>query len=166
MSDSEKEFDRKHQRNAKKLDRLSEELDQLDLTPLSEQVRKVDLVNTGQFVSKVGLKLANILSPQACGGAAQGDGCSGSPCGGLGCTGKDGAPVCGGEECKGFVTAARTALKSAKDLDQEIVAAMKEVDKLSSMVRERQRRQVKADVNVKTPFFVHGEGVGGQKTCK
>lgn len=40
MSDSEREFDRKHQRNVKKLDKLEEELDQLDLTPLSEQVRK------------------------------------------------------------------------------------------------------------------------------
>lgn len=40
MSDSEKEFDRKHQRNVKKVDKLSEELDQFDLAPLSEQVRK------------------------------------------------------------------------------------------------------------------------------
>lgn len=42
MSSSDKEFERRHQRNAKKLDKLSEELDQLDLTPLSEQVRTVD----------------------------------------------------------------------------------------------------------------------------
>lgn len=92
-------------------------------------------------VSKVQLNLANILSLQTCGGAAEGDGCSDSPCGGLGCTGEDGAPKCGGEECKGFVTASHTALKSAKDLDQEIIAAMQEVDKLSSMVRETQRLQ-------------------------
>lgn len=39
MSSGEKEFDRKHQRNLKKLDKLSSELDQLDLSPLSEQVR-------------------------------------------------------------------------------------------------------------------------------
>lgn len=52
MSDSEKEFDRKHQRNEKKLDKLSEELDQFDLTPLSEQVRKALCTktrNTGHF---------------------------------------------------------------------------------------------------------------------
>lgn len=142
MSDSEKEFDRKHQRNVKKLDKLSEELDQFDLAPLSEQVRKALCAKTRKLdVSKVQLNLANILSLQTCGGAAEGDGCSGSPCGGLGCTGEDGAPKCGGEECKGFVTASHTALKSAKDLDQEIIAAMQEVDKLSSMVRETQRLQ-------------------------
>lgn len=39
MSSSEKEFERRQQRNAKKLDKLSEELGQLDLTPLSEKVR-------------------------------------------------------------------------------------------------------------------------------
>lgn len=39
MSGGEKEFDRKHQRNLKKLDKLSSDLDQLDLSPLSEQVR-------------------------------------------------------------------------------------------------------------------------------
>lgn len=41
MSDSQNEFDRKYQRNAKKLDKLSEELGQVDLTSLSEQVRGV-----------------------------------------------------------------------------------------------------------------------------
>lgn len=40
MSLSGKEFDRKHQRNTKKLDKLSEELDQFNLTLLGEQVRK------------------------------------------------------------------------------------------------------------------------------
>lgn len=39
MSSEEKEFDRKHQRNLKKLDKLSSDLDELDLLPLSEQVR-------------------------------------------------------------------------------------------------------------------------------
>lgn len=40
MSEGKNEFDRKHQRNVAKLDKLSAELDQFDLTPLSEQVRK------------------------------------------------------------------------------------------------------------------------------
>lgn len=39
MSSGEKEFDRKHQRNVKKVDKLSSDVDQLDLSPLSEQVR-------------------------------------------------------------------------------------------------------------------------------
>lgn len=71
-----------------------------------------------------------------CGGAAEGDECSGSPCGGLGCAGDDGAPRCGGEGCGGLVTTSQTALKSSKDLDQEILTAMQEVDKLSRMVSE------------------------------
>eukprot|EP00066_Takifugu_rubripes_P007348 XP_003972809.1 PREDICTED: laminin subunit beta-1-like [Takifugu rubripes] len=120
MSSSSKEFDRKHQRNVKKLDKLSEELDQFDLTALSEQT---------------------------CGGAAEGDSCSGSHCGGLGCTGEDGGLRCGGEGCKGFVTASKTALKSAKDLDQDILAAMQEVDKLSSMVWEAKKRANEAKAN-------------------
>ncbi|XP_039998683.1 laminin subunit beta-1b isoform X2 [Xiphias gladius] len=109
LSSGQKEFDRKHQRNLQKMDKLSNELDNVDLSPLSEKT---------------------------CGGAAEGDGCSGSPCGGLGCVGEDGAPRCGGEGCEGLVTTSQTALKSAKDLDQEILAAMQEVDKLSRMVWE------------------------------
>lgn len=52
MSSGEKEFDRKHQRNLKKLDKLSTELDELDLSPLSEQVRNTEATknyNTGCF---------------------------------------------------------------------------------------------------------------------
>lgn len=49
--------------------------------------------------------------------------------------------MCGGEGCKGFMTASRAGLRSAKDLDQEIIAAMQEVDKLSSMVREAPRQK-------------------------
>lgn len=64
------------------------------------------------------------------------DDCSGSPCGGLGCKGKDGeAAQCGGGDCKGLSAASQHALKSAKDMDQQILAAMQEVDKLSRMVR-------------------------------
>lgn len=40
MGRREKDFDRKQQRNLKNLDKLSSELDQLDLSPLSEQVGK------------------------------------------------------------------------------------------------------------------------------
>lgn len=38
LASSQAEFDRKHERNMKKLDKLSTDLDQLDVSPLSEQV--------------------------------------------------------------------------------------------------------------------------------
>uniref|UniRef100_A0A8C9XZY6 Laminin subunit beta-1 n=1 Tax=Sander lucioperca TaxID=283035 RepID=A0A8C9XZY6_SANLU len=120
LSSAQKEFDRKHQRNSQKLDKLSTELDKFDLSPLSKKT---------------------------CGGAAEGDGCPGSPCGGLGCVGEDGAPQCGGEGCEGLVTTSQTALKSAKDLDQDILTAMQEVDKLSRMVSEPNNRANEAKVN-------------------
>ncbi|XP_028254427.1 laminin subunit beta-1b isoform X2 [Parambassis ranga] len=118
LSTSQKEFDRKHQRNTQKLDKLSKELDKFDLSPLSEKT---------------------------CGGAAKGDDCA--SCGGLGCVGEDGAPQCGGEGCSGLVTTSQTALKSAKNLDQEILAAMQEVDKLSRLVWEANVRANEAKVN-------------------
>ncbi|KAK9525878.1 hypothetical protein VZT92_016551 [Zoarces viviparus] len=120
LSAAQKEFDRKHQRNSQKLDKLSSELNTFDLSPLGEKT---------------------------CGGAAEGDGCSGSPCGGLGCVGEDGAPQCGGDGCEGLVTTSQTGLKSAKDLDREILAASQEVDKLSRMVWEANNRANKAKVN-------------------
>uniref|UniRef100_A0A8C9XZI3 Laminin subunit beta-1 n=1 Tax=Sander lucioperca TaxID=283035 RepID=A0A8C9XZI3_SANLU len=121
LSSAQKEFDRKHQRNSQKLDKLSTELDKFDLSPLSKKVRKT---------------------------FSEGDGCPGSPCGGLGCVGEDGAPQCGGEGCEGLVTTSQTALKSAKDLDQDILTAMQEVDKLSRMVSERtNNRANEAKVN-------------------
>uniref|UniRef100_A0A673B996 Laminin subunit beta-1-like n=1 Tax=Sphaeramia orbicularis TaxID=375764 RepID=A0A673B996_9TELE len=118
LKNSQKEFDRKHQRNLQKLEKLDNELDSFDLSPLSQKT---------------------------CGGAAEGDSCS--PCGGLGCTGEDGAPHCGGDGCKGLVTVSETALKSAKDLDQGILAAMQEVDKLSRMVWEAKIHADEAKMN-------------------
>ncbi|XP_070784749.1 laminin subunit beta-1b [Enoplosus armatus] len=120
LRSSQKEFDRKHQRNSQKLDKLSNELDTFDLSPLSNKT---------------------------CGGAAEGDGCSGSPCGGLGCVGEDGAHQCGGEGCGGLAMTSQTALKSAKNLDQEILAAMQEVDKLSRRLWEANTRANEAKVN-------------------
>ncbi|XP_034433503.1 laminin subunit beta-1-like [Hippoglossus hippoglossus] len=120
LSSGQKEFDRKHQRNSQKLEKLSKELEKFDLSPLSEKT---------------------------CGGAADDDGCSGSSCGGLGCVGEDGAPQCGGEGCEGIVTTSQTALKSAKDLDRDILAAMQEVDKLSRLVWEANIRANEAKGN-------------------
>lgn len=43
LSSSQKDFNRKNQRNTQKLDRLSSELDKFDLSPLSEKVRRASL---------------------------------------------------------------------------------------------------------------------------
>lgn len=40
LQSSQKEFDRKEQRNSQKLDKLSTDLDQLELKSLSEKVRR------------------------------------------------------------------------------------------------------------------------------
>uniref|UniRef100_A0A8D3C654 Laminin, beta 1b n=1 Tax=Scophthalmus maximus TaxID=52904 RepID=A0A8D3C654_SCOMX len=104
LSGGQKEFDRRHQKNSQKLEKLSAS-------------------------------------------ANESAGCAGSPCGGLGCVGEDGAPRCGGEGCEGVVATSHTAVKSAKDLDREILAAMQEVDKLSRMVWEANVRANEAKAN-------------------
>ncbi|KAM3858939.1 laminin subunit beta-1b [Diretmus argenteus] len=120
LSSTQKEFNRKHQRNADKLDKLTADLDAFDLSALGEKT---------------------------CGAAGEGADCSSAPCGGLGCVGEDGAPQCGGEGCEGLVTTSQAALKSARDFDQEILSAMQEVDKLSRMVWEAKVRADEAKVN-------------------
>ncbi|XP_051911890.1 laminin subunit beta-1-like isoform X1 [Hippocampus zosterae] len=120
LNGSRKEFDRKHQRNTQKMDKLKNELEKLDLSNLSKKM---------------------------CGTAADGDECAGSACGGLGCAGKDGVARCGGEGCQGLVAITQTALKSAKELDEEILAAVQEVDKLSRTVWEAGNRAREAKVN-------------------
>uniref|UniRef100_A0A3B4BHD9 Uncharacterized protein n=1 Tax=Periophthalmus magnuspinnatus TaxID=409849 RepID=A0A3B4BHD9_9GOBI len=120
LTSSKKDFDRKHQRNLQKMEKLENELNAFDLSS---------------------------LSPKICGGAAEGESCSGSPCGGLSCMSKDGEFHCGGEGCKSLVTTSETALKSANDLDKNIDMAMQEVDKLSKLVWEAKVRADEAKVN-------------------
>ncbi|CAL1568412.1 unnamed protein product [Knipowitschia caucasica] len=120
LSSSKKEFDRKHQRNLQKLDKLDDELNTFDLSPLSTKM---------------------------CGSAVEGESCSGSPCGGLSCMTKDGESNCGGKGCESLMTTSQTALKSAKDLDKDIDAAMQEVDKLSKLVWDAKVRADEAKIN-------------------
>lgn len=47
LSGGQKEFDRKHQRNQKKLDKLSNELKQHELVSLSEKVRNTNKIFSG-----------------------------------------------------------------------------------------------------------------------
>lgn len=47
LSSGQKEFDRKHQRNQKKLDKLSNELKQQELVSLSEKVRNTNKIFSG-----------------------------------------------------------------------------------------------------------------------
>lgn len=67
-----------------------------------------------------------------CGGVSGLDGCG--DCGGLGCVSKDGVSQCGGEGCETIVTQSQEALNKAKNLDQEVLHTLKEVDKLNKMV--------------------------------
>lgn len=140
LSGARKEFDRRNQRNSEKLDKLSAALETLVLSPLSEAVRgaagKIPFI-VKQFHLSERRQSSLSLSLQTCGGAAEGDGCSGSPCGGLGCGGEGGAPRCGGEGCGGLVAASHAALTSARDRDRQVVAAGHEVDELSRLVSQR-----------------------------
>lgn len=67
-----------------------------------------------------------------CGGAPGPDGCG--DCGGLGCVSEEGASQCGGENCDTLVKQSQEALNRAKNSDQEILHALREVDKLNKMV--------------------------------
>ncbi|XP_077449810.1 laminin subunit beta-1-like isoform X2 [Stigmatopora argus] len=122
LNGSQKEFDRRHQRNAQKIDKLQKETDKLQSSALSQKV---------------------------CGGQARGDECLGSSCGGLGCAEGDGATRCGGEGCQGVVSASQRALRSAKELDGAILAAAKQADERSRMVWEASNGAREAKVHTR-----------------
>uniref|UniRef100_A0A674EVB5 Laminin, beta 1b n=1 Tax=Salmo trutta TaxID=8032 RepID=A0A674EVB5_SALTR len=109
LSQNQAEFDLRQQKHKERLERLTTELDTLDLSKLSKQT---------------------------CGAAGGEEGCAASPCGGVGCVSEDGTHRCGGDGCDGLVTQTRSTLKTAKDFDQEILSTMQEVDKLSRLVWE------------------------------
>ncbi|XP_046889497.1 laminin subunit beta-1a [Hypomesus transpacificus] len=115
LNQTKEEFLRRHDEHAKRLDDLAGQMETLDLSELSEKT---------------------------CGSPSGSEACSDSPCGGLSCVDADGQRKCGGKGCSGLVTLADNAWQKVKDFDQEIVTAMKEVDKLSKMVSEA---KVKAD---------------------
>uniref|UniRef100_A0A8C8CL38 Laminin subunit beta-1-like n=1 Tax=Oncorhynchus tshawytscha TaxID=74940 RepID=A0A8C8CL38_ONCTS len=107
LSQNQAEFDLRQQKHTERLERLTMELETLDLSELSKQT---------------------------CGAAGGEEGCAASPCGGVGCVSEDGTHRCGGDGCDGLVTQTQSTLKTAKDFDQEILSTMQEVDKLSRMV--------------------------------
>uniref|UniRef100_A0A8C8CHH6 Laminin, beta 1b n=1 Tax=Oncorhynchus tshawytscha TaxID=74940 RepID=A0A8C8CHH6_ONCTS len=109
LSQNQAEFDLRQQKHTERLERLTMELETLDLSELSKQT---------------------------CGAAGGEEGCAASPCGGVGCVSEDGTHRCGGDGCDGLVTQTQSTLKTAKDFDQEILSTMQEVDKLSRMVWE------------------------------
>uniref|UniRef100_A0A4W5NSW2 Laminin subunit beta 1 n=1 Tax=Hucho hucho TaxID=62062 RepID=A0A4W5NSW2_9TELE len=109
LSQNQAEFDLRQQKHTERLERLTTELNTLDLSELSKQT---------------------------CGAAGGEEGCAASPCGGVGCVSEDGTLRCGGEGCDGLVTQTQSTLKRAKVFDQEILSTMQEVDKLSRMVWE------------------------------
>ncbi|XP_066523784.1 laminin subunit beta-1b [Hoplias malabaricus] len=105
------EFDLKQRLQADRLEKLNKELEQDDLSKLSHQL---------------------------CGGESSTDGCG--DCGGLGCVGVDGEPQCGGENCEGLVTQCSEEDIKAKDLGQNILNSLKEVEKLHRMVSDARGR--------------------------
>uniref|UniRef100_A0A8C7DWD0 Laminin subunit beta 1 n=1 Tax=Oncorhynchus kisutch TaxID=8019 RepID=A0A8C7DWD0_ONCKI len=109
LNQNQAEFDLRQQKRTERLERLTMELETLDLSELSKQT---------------------------CGAAGGEEGCAASPCGGVGCVSEDGTNRCGGDGCDGLVTQTQSTLKIAKDFDQEILSTMQEVDKLSRMVWE------------------------------
>lgn len=112
------EYELKQQLQAERLDRLNKELRQDDLSKLSHRV---------------------------CGGASGPDGCG--DCGGLGCEGDDGAPQCGGEDCKGLIIQSRESESKAKDLEQDILNSLREVEKLHRMVSDARGRADEASLS-------------------
>uniref|UniRef100_A0A8C1KR31 Laminin, beta 1b n=1 Tax=Cyprinus carpio TaxID=7962 RepID=A0A8C1KR31_CYPCA len=117
LDSTEKEFNLKHQLHLQRLDKIGSELDSTDLSRLSHQV---------------------------CGGAS-GLGCG--TCGGLGCVSEDGTSQCGGEGCETIVTRSQNALNEVKNSDQEVLHALREVDKLNKMVSDARGRADEAKLN-------------------
>ncbi|XP_072530267.1 laminin subunit beta-1b isoform X3 [Salminus brasiliensis] len=114
----QEEFELKQRLQGERLDKLNKELGQDDLSKISHQV---------------------------CGGASGPDGCG--DCGGLGCVSDDGVPHCGGENCKGLLTQSREVENKAKDLDRDILNALKEVEKLHRMVSDARGRADEAKLS-------------------
>uniref|UniRef100_A0A671S6I9 Laminin subunit beta-1-like n=1 Tax=Sinocyclocheilus anshuiensis TaxID=1608454 RepID=A0A671S6I9_9TELE len=118
LDSTEKEFNLKHQLHLQRLDKIGSELDSADLSRLSHQV---------------------------CGGASGLDGCGN--CGGLGCVSEDGTSQCGGEGCETIVTRYQKVLNEAKNSDQEVLHALREVDELNKMVSDARGRADEAKLN-------------------
>ncbi|PIO38875.1 hypothetical protein AB205_0180380, partial [Aquarana catesbeiana] len=74
----------------------------------------------------------SLLSEKAC-GTTVGASCEVSQCGGLGCLTEDGKRKCGGDGCNGLVDKANGAWKTAMNFDKEIQSAMAEVEELSKL---------------------------------
>uniref|UniRef100_A0A8C1KQY7 Laminin, beta 1b n=1 Tax=Cyprinus carpio TaxID=7962 RepID=A0A8C1KQY7_CYPCA len=126
LDSTEKEFNLKHQLHLQRLDKIGSELDSTDLSRLSHQV-----------TSYCG-------TTDVCGGAS-GLGCG--TCGGLGCVSEDGTSQCGGEGCETIVTRSQNALNEVKNSDQEVLHALREVDKLNKMVSDARGRADEAKLN-------------------
>ncbi|XP_051976641.1 laminin subunit beta-1b isoform X1 [Xyrauchen texanus] len=118
LDTTENEFNLKHQMHGQSLDKITSELNSKDLSELSHQV---------------------------CGGASGLDGCG--ACGGLGCVSEDGVTQCGGEGCETIVTRSQDALNKAKNFDQEILRALREVDNLHKMVSPARGRADEAKLS-------------------